>query len=283
MECSITASIFDLQHTSFVDGPGIRTTVFFKGCNLRCAWCHNPESQKRTNDLLFYSARCTGCGLCRDQCPNHAIRITDEGKAETDRLACTVCGACAEICPGKAKMIAGRKASVSELLPQILSDKPFYQASGGGVTFSGGEPLLQAEFVRQLAAACKENGVSTAIDTAGAVPYSVFESVLPYTDLFLYDVKCITWETHKKGTGADNDLILGNLKRLSEKTEIPIIIRTPVIPGFNDDPEEQRKIDDFVSTIRHTAHEKLPYHELGKAKYAALGRKGMDIPLKQNV
>ncbi len=174
----------------------------------------------------------------------------------------------------KARSIAGYSVTVSELLPQILRDLPFYRASGGGVTFSGGEPLLQAAFISSLAAACRENGVSVALDTAGDVPYSVIESVLPYTDLFLYDVKCITRATHLRGTGTDNARILDNLRRLSRETEIPLIIRTPVIPDFNDDAEEQKKIDDFVAEIRHTAHEKLPYHELGKTKYAALGLDG---------
>lgn len=258
MISSVCGTLFDIQRGSYVDGPGIRTTVFYKGCDLRCAWCHNPESQSRERQLLYYRDRCTGCGTCSAFCPAPA--------------SCTLCGKCALMCPHDAKEICGKDYTVDEVYKIIEKDMPFYQSSGGGVTFSGGECMLQVDFLTSLAKRCHENGIHTAIDTAGHVPWDRFLQVLPYTSLFLYDVKCITPELHRAGTGVSNEQILANLRRLSEETAVPIHIRIPLVPGFNDSDTEMEKIAAFLSTIRHDKVELLPYHAMGEHKYAALGR-----------
>ena len=213
------AIIFDIQRGSYVDGPGIRTTVFFKGCNLKCKWCHNPESQSCKKQMLFYKDKCSGCGKCKTVC-QYSLKN------------CDFCGKCALFCPNEAREICGKEYTIEEVFAEIIKDKDFYLSSGGGVTFSGGECMLQIDFLREILQKCKENGIHTAVDTAGSVPWEYFERILPYTDLYLYDVKCISEELHKDGTGAANTLILKNLKKLS-KTEKEIIVRAPVIPEFN--------------------------------------------------
>ena len=253
------AMIFDVERSSFVDGPGIRTTVFFKGCNLACAWCHNPESQKRTPQLLFYQNKCTGCGTCRQKCP-HGL------------ASCELCGACALYCPSNAREICGREYTLDEVLCEVKKDRLFYESSGGGVTFSGGECMLQIEFLCEALKKCKESGIHTAVDTAGHVPYTSFERILPHTDLFLYDFKCFDSERHKRYTGVGNELILENLARLLQSGK-SIWIRIPIIPDVNDSVDEMKKIKAFLDL--HGAPEKielLPYHALGEHKYAAMGK-----------
>jgi pyruvate formate lyase activating enzyme len=253
------AIIFDIERNSFVDGPGIRTTVFFKGCNLRCAWCHNPESQSAAPELMFHQKRCTGCGKCKEKCPN---------SLET----CTLCGKCVLYCPNDAREIAGKKYTPEAVLRELLKDKVFYENSGGGVTFSGGECMLQIDFLEEILKRCKQNGIHTAVDTAGHVPYESFERVIPYTDLFLYDVKCVDSETHKKYTGVGNERILENLGRLLDRG-VPLWIRVPIVPTVNDTIEEMRRIKAY--TDRHGGCQKielLPYHAMGEHKYIALGK-----------
>lgn len=250
--------LFDIQRSSYVDGPGIRTTVFFKGCDLRCRWCHNPESQSGMPQLLFHRDRCTGCGKCTTVCPTPKH--------------CTLCGRCTWFCPHDAKELCGRTYTVDEVYRMIEKDLSYYRSSGGGVTFSGGECMLQMDFLTALAQRCTENGIHTAVDTAGNVPYDAFTQLLPYTSLFLYDVKCITAERHWEGTGVSNERILSNLRRLSAETTVPLCIRIPLIPGFNDDDAELEKLAAFLQTIRHTTVELLPYHQMGEHKYTALGR-----------
>ncbi len=257
------AVLFDIQRTSYVDGPGIRTTVFFKGCNLRCRWCHNPESQQRTPQMLIYHDRCISCGKCQSVCERQG------GK-------CSLCGRCVLFCPKDAREICGKIYTVEEVFKEIEKDKPFYQSSGGGATFSGGECMLQLDFLTSLLQKCRENGIHTAVDTAGNVPWDAFEKILPYTDLFLYDIKCITKELHIAGTGASNEVILDNIKKLSAVFCGQIFIRIPVIPGFNDGTDEIEKIRLFLADIHYDALELLPYHRLGEHKYAALG-----MPLTQ--
>ena len=253
-----TATIFDIQRSSFVDGPGIRTTVFFKGCNLHCAWCHNPESQCAARQLLFYRTKCTGCGKCKKKCP-HGL------------ASCDLCGACALYCAHDAREICGRDYSVDEVLREILKDKPFYENSGGGVTFSGGECMLQIDFLEELLKECKQNGIHTAVDTAGHLPWNAFERILPYTDLFLYDLKCADGETHKRYTGVDNRLILDNLKKLLS-SGAPLWIRIPVIPEVNGTKEEMTAIRELLHPLgRPEKIELLPYHAMGEHKYTALG------------
>lgn len=255
----MTATIFDIQRSSFVDGPGIRTTVFFKGCDLRCAWCHNPESQSAAPQLMVYADKCVGCGKCLEKCPN-SLR------------SCTLCGKCEPYCPAEARRTCGKEYTMEALMAEILTDKLFYDTSGGGVTFSGGECMLYPEFLAELLEKCKENGVSTAVDTAGHVPFSHFERVLPHTDLFLYDVKAMDAQVHKQYTGVDNALILENLARLLSRGA-RIWIRYPVIAGVNDTESEIRALADFLAV--HGLPERielLPYHALGESKSRAIGR-----------
>lgn len=250
------ATIFDIQRASFVDGPGIRTTVFFKGCNLRCAWCHNPESQRGKVEMLFYKNRCTGCRKCKEKCPNSLEK-------------CDFCGKCALFCPHDAREICGREYTVDEVMREVIKDKAIYENSGGGVTFSGGECMLQVDFLEELLKRCKNEGIHTAVDTAGHVPIKYFERIMPYTDLFLFDVKCTDSEKHRKYTGVGNEQILTNLKQLLD-SHARVIIRVPVIAGVNDSEEEIRKIKNICTGAEKI--ELLPYHVMGEHKYAALGR-----------
>ena len=249
--------IFDIQRGSCVDGPGIRTSVFFKGCNLKCKWCHNPESQSKNKQILFYKDKCDGCGKCATVCKYQLKK-------------CDFCGECTLHCPNGAKELCGKEYGVDEVLTEILKDKAFYDVSGGGVTFSGGECMLQIDFLQKILEKCKENGVHTAVDTAGNVSWQNFEIILPYTDLFLYDVKCVSGKLHKEGTGVSNSLILGNLKKLSQ-ANANVIVRIPIIPEFNGDTSEMQKIADFLKGLRISKVELLPYHSMGEHKWEALG------------
>lgn len=266
------AIIFDIERNSYVDGPGIRTTVFFKGCNLRCAWCHNPESQSAKPQMMFYKNKCTGCGKCKEKCPNHLE-------------SCELCGKCTLYCPHDAREICGKEYTVDEVMREILKDKVFYENSGGGVTFSGGECMLQIETLTELLAKCKENRIHTAVDTAGDLPWMHFERILPFTDLFLYDIKCFTDSLHVDGTGISNKRILENLTRLSQKTSVDIIVRIPIIPTFNDDVSELQHVADFLRPLRIRNVELLPYHSMGEHKYEGLGRvfTHFDVPDKQAI
>ncbi len=252
------AIIFDIQRSSFVDGPGIRTTVFMKGCNLRCRWCHNPESQSAKKQMMFYKDKCTGCGKCAEVCPYHLE-------------SCDFCGQCAICCPHDARQVCGKEYTEEELITEILKDKAFFTASGGGVTFSGGECMLQIDFLANMLKLCKENGIHTAVDTAGCVPWESFERVIPYTDMFLYDVKAYTDELHIEGVGVSNKLILENLTKLSLCFKGNILVRTPVMVGYNASDEEIGKIAAFVKEIGIKNVELMPYHKMGEHKYAALG------------
>ena len=251
--------IFDIAHGSFADGPGIRTTVFFKGCNLKCRWCHNPESQSMERQMLHYKNKCTDCGVCKDVCPN-------------PNDTCNLCGICTKNCPVTAKKICGELWSADEIMSEVEKDKLFYENSGGGVTFSGGECMLQADFLKILLERCREKKIHTAVDTAGNVPWEDFEKIIPCTDLFLYDVKCFTDEVHINGTGVSNKTILANLIRLSESFDGDVIVRIPIITGYNTDRAELEKMAEFLSTVRCKNIELLPYHRLGEHKYSSLER-----------
>ena len=259
MKKTNTAIIFDIQRASYVDGPGIRTTVFFKGCNLRCAWCHNPESQYFEAQMLFYQSKCTGCGKCKEKCPNHFN-------------SCDLCGACTFYCPQDAREICGAEYTVGNVMKEILKDRTLFETSGGGVTFSGGECMLQIDFLEDILKECKQNGIHTAVDTAGHLPWSCFERILPYTDLFLYDVKSMDEETHRRYVGVDNGLILENLTKLLH-SGANVWVRTPVVAGVNDHPCEMQKLKQFFEQNGYPQKiELLPYHSMGEHKYAALGR-----------
>ena len=259
-----TATIFDIERNSYVDGPGIRTTVFFKGCNLRCAWCHNPESQSPKPQMMFFKNKCTGCGKCKEKCPNHLE-------------SCELCGKCTLYCPHDAREICGKEYTVDEVMREILKDKVFYENSGGGVTFSGGECMLQIDFLEEILKACKQNGIHTAVDTAGNVPFDYFERIIPYTDLFLYDVKCFDAERHKLYTGMSNELILDNLQRLLV-LKASVWARIPIIPSVNDSEEEMLNIKSFLSSYGVPEKiELLPYHAMGEHKYAAIGKQAQSF------
>ena len=254
----MTAQIFDIIRTSTVDGPGIRTAVFFKGCNLACRWCHNPESQHCEIELLYDRRKCIGCGSCARVC----TRSFED---------CVGCGQCAAVCPTGARTLCGHAWTVEALLAEVERDMPYYAATGGGVTCSGGECLLQSEFLCDFLASCRGRGIHTAVDTAGHLPWSAFAAVMPYTDLFLYDVKAADPVLHRTGTGVENGLILDNLRRLCE-ADAEVIVRVPVIGGFNADPAEQAAIAALLAPLPLRGVELLAYHAMGEHKYAALGR-----------
>jgi len=250
--------LFDIQRASMVDGPGIRTTFFFKGCNLRCAWCHNPESQRYQEELLVYPEKCTGCGACKRACPH------PEGP-------CIGCGACAEVCPTGARRLAGKDYTTGELLKIALKDKEYYVCSGGGVTFSGGEAMLYPDAIAELAEKCKKEDISTAVDTAGFVPWESFEKVRPFTDLFLYDIKSMEPDIHKRYTGVGNEQTLENYKHLISLGS-RVWVRFPVIPGVNDGEENLSLMQKLFRDYPPEKVECLPYHKMGEGKYTALGR-----------
>lgn len=252
------AVIFDIVHGSFVDGPGIRTTVFFKGCNLKCAWCHNPESQDFKPQMMFYKDKCTGCGKCKRVC------ISPEN--------CILCGKCELYCPVDARKVCGKEYTLDNVFADVIKDKAFYENSGGGVTFSGGECMLQIDFLLEILKKCKENGIHTAVDTAGHIHFENFKKILPYTDLFLYDIKIFDSDKHKQYVGVSNELILENLKKLF-KADAKIWIRIPVIPSVNDSMEEMQKIKAFLAECgKPEKIELLPYHAMGENKYSAIDK-----------
>lgn len=266
----MTGRVFNIQRFSLHDGPGIRTTVFLMGCNLNCRWCHNPEGKHYDIRLQYDSKKCIGCGACVNACPQGVHTVTAEGHSVAfDK--CEGCGKCIEVCPAGALSFSGREYTPEELAKLICRDRSFYKDIGG-VTFSGGEPLLQADFVAETARICREQGVpSVTVDTAGLLPRAAFEKVLPFVDHFLFDVKAASEEVHKAGTDVSNRLILENLRWLDQQGK-NIYIRVPVIPDINDDPEEIRQIGDIVHQLKSVKELRLlPYHTFGREKYATLG------------
>lgn len=263
--------IFSIQRYSIHDGPGIRTTVFFKGCPLRCRWCSNPESINPYPELIFRAARCDGCGRCIPACAPAALSA-GQGCVQLDRQKCDLCLKCPDTCFADALEVTGRYYSLDEIFDECLKDAPFYGNSGGGVTLSGGEPLSQSSFAVGLLEACKEHGLHTALDTCGHIKWEVLEQALPSTDLVLYDIKHMDPETHKKATGVSNGLILDNLQRMSLERKNRIWIRIPVIPGFNDSPENIERTAGMAAGLGVEKISLLAYHEWGKPKYEAVGR-----------
>jgi pyruvate formate lyase activating enzyme len=263
--------VFNIQKYSIQDGPGIRTTVFLKGCPLRCWWCHNPESLSPKPEIVILEARCQLCGECLQVCPNHAI-FAENGGFKYDLEACALCGSCVEACPSGARQMVGTRMTVSEVMAEILKDRIFYDDSRGGVTFSGGEPLMQPRFLRDLLTACRAQGIHTTVDTCGFGPREYLLSIAPLTDLFLYDLKVIDEAAHLKYTGVSNSSILENLLGLG-RVHSNIWIRMPLIPGLNDDDGQLEATARFaVSILGVRQINVLPYHKTAIHKFRRLGR-----------
>jgi len=265
-----TGVIFNIQRYSIHDGPGIRTTVFLKGCSLNCWWCQNPESQLSRQEMIFWEDRCISCGACSTICPSNAIQIKN-GIPVTEKEKCILCGKCTEKCPALAREMIGEKLTTEEVIKEIEKDLIFYEESGGGVTFSGGEPLGQSEFLDSLLICCQKKKIHTAVDTSGYISWEILNKIHSKVDLFLYDLKIMDSGRHKKHTGVFNELILENLKKLS-LVHRNIFIRFPVIPGINDDSKNIKEMGVFLSSLNIAQVNLLPYHYMGIDKYRRLGR-----------
>jgi len=263
------AIISDIQKFSLHDGPGIRTTVFFKGCNMHCLWCHNPETFSRKQDLLFYSSKCIGCGACFAACRTGAL--TKDGKRVYNKELCIRCGACVDACAPGALKLVGTKMTVEQLMAVVREDMDYYRSSGGGVTLSGGEVLLQAEFAAQLLKACKEEGIDTAIESNLSGDFANIEKLLPYLDRVYCDIKLLDEESHIQYTGLSNKHTLENIARLKEYS-IPVTVRTPLIPGITDSEENIVAIARWIrENAKVEAYELLNYNPLAEAKAEELG------------
>jgi glycyl-radical enzyme activating protein len=269
--------LINIQRYSISDGPGIRTTVFLKGCELRCRWCHNPESWSPDQELLFYPELCRRCGRCAAACPESA-QVSSPEERRLDRSKCRLSGRCADACPSGALSLARRSMDSDEVLAIVLKDLDYYVNSGGGLTLSGGEPLCQGEFSLELLRKAKAAGLHTALDTAANHPWDELEALLPCVDLVLLDLKCMDSARHRAATGFGNETIIENARKLSlwrgrGGAAMDLIVRIPVVPGVNDSIENMEAAADLLAgfpTLRYV--ELLPYHDLGIAKSAALGR-----------
>lgn len=269
--------VFDVQRFSLFDGPGIRTTVFLKGCPLRCLWCHNPEGIAPRPALRYDAARCVGCGACVAACPNGAHRVDTAGRHLLDRARCTVCRTCDEVCPSQALAVVGRLWSVDEVMDLVLRDRNYYADSGGGLTLSGGEPLQQPGFSRALLAAAKAEGLHTAVETSGFGAWSALAALIPLTDLFLFDIKETDADRHLALTGAPLGPIHDNLQRLAAGSAT-IVLRLPMIPGINDRPDHIAAVAALALSLPTLPQvDLLPYHRLGKGKRPLLGQPEHEI------
>ena len=279
IDYDVQATVFNIQTYCIHDGPGIRTTVFIKGCPLRCLWCSNPESNLLKPQLMTYSSKCTGCGQCVDLCPNKAISIGPYGEGEkqkmiaiTDRSLCVDCGKCVSVCPNEAREIAGKIMSVREVIDKVKKDKLFYDGSGGGMTLSGGEALSQPHFTANLLKAAHAEGIHTCIETSSFASREVIDEVFPHIDLGLLDVKCMDNILHEKFTGVPNVHILENIRHIYKDLHVPVIIRVPTIPGYNDSPENIIATAKFAKELGPDVMVNLlPAHRLGKSKNESLG------------
>lgn len=269
IDYSAQGIVFDIQRFSIHDGPGIRTIVFLKGCPLSCAWCCNPESLKTTPSVMFNRKECIKCGKCLNICEYGAISKENSNLIDQDK--CVGCGVCSEICPTKALVLKGKTMTVEQLIKELKKDATVYRRSGGGITISGGEPLMQSCFVKELLKACQSNGWDTAIETTGFGKKEDIIKVLPYVDLVLLDLKAVDREVHKRFTGVFSDLILENAHMIS--TMAKVVVRVPTVPKVNAFKEEYEKICSFVKTLNNvdTIH-MLPYHTYGENKYDLLGK-----------
>ncbi|WP_130805880.1 trans-4-hydroxy-L-proline dehydratase activase [Senegalia massiliensis] len=277
--------VMNIQKYSVHDGPGIRTTIFLKGCPLSCWWCHNPESQNFNFELMFFNDRCIGCGNCKYKCEQGAININNS-VATTEDSKCILCGKCTDFCINEARNLVGKEFSAKELLKEIKKDEIFYEESGGGVTFSGGEPLLQIDFLEEMLRLCKEQDIHTTVDTSGYSDFKNFKRILDYTDLFLYDIKHLDDNMHKKYIGVSNKLIKENLIKLSE-LNANIFARIPIIKGINNDEKNIYEIIKFLKGINLEQINLLPYHKMGMEKYERIIKEyklsGNEKPSKKNI
>jgi pyruvate formate lyase activating enzyme len=264
--------IFDIKRYAINDGPGIRVVIFFKGCNMHCEWCHNPEGISGRVEKMYSPSKCIKCGTCVDICPENAITLHSDG-ITTDTGLCTLCGKCAEVCPTKAIQMSGKTMSVSEIMDIIEKERVFFEQSGGGVTFSGGDPLVHSQVLIELLDECGKRGIHRAVDTAGNMKTETLLKVALRTDLFLYDLKMMDPELHEQWTGVRNEKILYNLKALAD-TGAHIIIRIPLIGGINDNGENIRQTADFLRSLPGEKKEVhlLPYHKIAQTKYMKLGK-----------
>lgn len=278
-----TALICEIKRFAVHDGDGIRTTVFFKGCPLKCRWCHNPETISPKPQLAYFAHKCVGCGNCLESCSKGAHKI-ENGQHIFDRTLCVSCGECTAACFGEALKLHGTSMTVSELLPLLLEDRDFYETSGGGVTLSGGECLTHAHFCAELLKQLKENSIHTAVDTCGFVSKAALDAVIPYTDVFLYDIKAIEPHVHEACTGQRNEVILENLRYLDSLGKA-IEIRIPYVPEHNSGQME--KIAAFLAKFSHITKVKvLPYHNYAGSKYDSLGMENTlppDLPTEEEV
>ncbi|NOZ24399.1 MAG: glycyl-radical enzyme activating protein [Planctomycetes bacterium] len=261
--------IFDIKKFAVHDGPGIRTTLFFKGCPLSCRWCHNPESISPDPQIVFFEQKCIGCKKCFEACETGALILTEYGRKYNPRK-CVLCGKCVETCYAEAQVMEGRTITVEEAVKEIEKDRPFYENSGGGATFSGGEPMMQLDFLIALAKECKSRDFHTALDTSGYARWENYLKVIDSIDLILYDMKHMDPAKHKKFTGVENKLILANARRL-DKHGKTMWIRVPVVPDCNDSVENMQAAADYFRDFRHVERvELLPYHRLAESKYRRL-------------
>lgn len=277
--------VFHIQRFSLHDGPGIRTTVFLKGCALECFWCHNPEGRHAYPEVRYFPERCIACGSCVSACP-HSAHVLEGGVHTFLRERCEGTGACVETCFAEALQMNGRLMSVAEVISEVIADRPFYESSGGGVTLSGGEPTLDSPFTLAILKGCKDRGLHTAIETCGECPWGSLDPLLGATDLVMMDIKAMSDERHRNATGKGNSRILANA-RLLALSGAPIVFRTPVVPGVNDSKEEIGRIASFIRELagirksaegngavpREIRYELLRFHNLASDKYRSLGRK----------
>ena len=282
------AMIFDIQKFSVHDGPGLRTLIFMKGCPLACIWCCNPESHSRAPELVFYGEKCIRSNRCLEVCPTHAISVKED-RLVLDKSLCNLCGKCVEACYAEAWKMFGRMVDVDYIMKEIEKDAPFYRNSGGGVTFGGGEPLLYPDFISAVANRCQSEGIPVAIETCGYAPWKNLERVLDTVDLVMFDIKHMDPKIHKELCGRSNQLILKNLKALSQRDNVEVIVRFPIIPGLNDTKDNSNSTARFVASLNGNIKrvEILPYHKFGEKKYERLGKvyalEGLEIPSDEHM